>query len=64
MKHYPMVTVILKHLPNFRCLLSEWQMGGGYKGFLQSYGISIRQIQEVRTEVLPASEYPTEAWEG
>lgn len=59
-----MVTVVFNTLPNFRCLLSEWQEMGGYKGFLKSYGISIRQIQKVKTQVLNSDQYPIIAWEG
>lgn len=59
-----MVTVEFKAMPNFRCLLSEWRELGGYRGFLKAYGVSFKDIKKVRTQVLSASEYPTQAWEG
>lgn len=64
MERLPMITVEFKSMPNFRCLLTEWKEMGGYKGFLKAYGISIKDIKKVKTQVLKASEYPTQAWEG
>lgn len=64
MDKLPMVTVEFKSMPNFRCLLTEWKELGGQKGFLKEYGISLKDIKKVRTQVLNASEYPTQAWEG
>jgi hypothetical protein len=60
----PMVTVEFKSMPSFRCLLSEWEEMGGYRGYLKSYSITPRWIKEVRKEVLPATEYPRQVWEG
>jgi hypothetical protein len=64
MKNYPMVTVECNSLPSYVCLLKEWVDGGGYKGFLKTFGISIKEIKSVKHEVLPASSYPQKAWEG
>ena len=64
MENYPMVTVEFKTLPNFRCLLAEWNEMGGYRGFLKEYAMPIHAIKKVRTEVLPATAYPQQAWEG
>ena len=64
MEKYPMVTVEFKSLPNFRCLLTEWQEMGGYRGFLKEFAVFASAIKKVRTEVLPATDYPTQAWEG
>lgn len=59
-----MVTVEFKAMPYFRCLLTEWQEMGGYKGFLKSMGICIKEIKQVKYEVLKATEYPSQPWEG
>lgn len=60
-----MVTVNFRsNVPYFRCLKTEWQEMGGYKGFLSLYSISIREIKDVKHEVLPSSEYPTQEWEA
>ena len=64
MEKKPMVTVKFHSMPNFRCLLSEWQEMGGYKGFLKEYCISIRSIKKVCTQVLSADKYPQTEWNG
>jgi hypothetical protein len=63
-ENMPMVTVKMDSLPNFRCLLSEWKEMGGYRGFLKEYSLSIKQIKCVLYQMLPVTEYPTQAWEG
>lgn len=60
----PMVTVEFKEWQNFRCLLSYWKEIGGYKGFVKMYSVPFKEIKEVRTEVLKASEYPEQEWDG
>jgi hypothetical protein len=64
MTKYTMVTVEFKDLNPFRCLYSEWIEMGGYKGFLKEYGICIKWISKVKTEVLNSHEYPATDWQG
>ena len=64
MENYPMVTVTFRDMPSFRCLLSEWEEMGGYIGYLKLYTIAPRRIVKVRKQVLPAIDYPQQAWEG
>lgn len=59
-----MVTVEIRQMNRFRCLYDEWIEMGGYRGFLQLYCISIRNIKKVSKELVDIVNYPKIPFEG
>lgn len=50
--------------PNLWYHKAEWDEQGGYKGFLKTFAVSIRDIIRVNYKRVHFKDFPTTEWQG